>query len=68
MMIILLISVSIFNVSIISFVYFIFCMVLIHKAKETYSDRKNLVHLLKYYLLPFMLLDIALILAFQWPA
>ena len=62
--IILLVSISIFNVSLISFGYFILCMVLISQALDTYSDRKKLARILTYYVMTYMLIDVALILGF----
>lgn len=65
--IVFILSISIFNVTLISFGYFIFCMVMITKTKKAYSFRDGLKKLLKDYLMLYMILDILLVLVFQMP-
>jgi hypothetical protein len=56
--------ISVFNVSIISFGYFVFCMILISKTKQVYFDATNLTKIYKYYMLPYMIIDIGLTIIF----
>jgi hypothetical protein len=56
--------ISVFNVSIISFGYFVFCMVLISKTKNVYFDATKLMKFYKYYILPYMIMDIGLTMIF----
>jgi hypothetical protein len=56
--------ISVFNVSIISFGYFVFCMILISKTKQVYFDATNLIKFYKYYIIPYMIFDIGLTIIF----
>jgi hypothetical protein len=66
-MLICLVTVAIFNVSLISFIYFIFAVVVIQNSKR-FGFRGRLSKVLKYYLLPFMIFDIGLVLVFSFPS
>jgi hypothetical protein len=69
-MIAFLLAVSIFNGSLFSFGYFLACMILISDQKNLlveYESRTRMQKLLKYYLLPYLLLDIGLNLVYQIP-
>jgi hypothetical protein len=62
--IVFILSISIFNVSLISFGYFIFCMFMIANTKKAYSFRRGLMKNLKNFLIPYMLVDILSVLVF----
>ena len=62
-MITFLLIISIYNESLLSFGYFLFCMILINSQMNIltkYGSRKQMQKLLKYYLIPYLLLDIGL--------
>jgi hypothetical protein len=69
-MIAFLLAVSIFNGSLFSFGYFLASMILIADQKNLlteYETRERMQRLLKYYLMPYLLLDIGLNLVYQIP-
>jgi len=61
LMIILTLSVSIFSVTLFAFGYFVFCMVLIQDSQNIYNRKKGIIRILTKFMLPYMILDIALI-------
>lgn len=69
-MIAFLLAVSIFNGSLFSFGYFLASMILIYDQKNLlveYESRERMQRLLKYYLLPYLLLDIGCNLVYNIP-
>ena len=69
-MIAFLLAVSIFNGSLLSFGYFFSCMILIYwyvSLLTVENSRTKIINLLKYFLIPFLLLDIGLNLIYQIP-
>lgn len=62
-MISFLLAVSIFNGSLVSFGYFISCMILIYLYGSLLTDansRIKIINMLKYFLIPYILIDIGL--------
>ena len=69
-MICFLILISIFSRSLLSYGYFLACMALILTSRRFFEDTKSQnkqLKLLKYFLLPYLLMDILLQLIYQIP-
>lgn len=69
-MIAFLLAVSIFNGSLLSFGYFLSCMILIYEYGSLLTvarSRTRIIILLKYFLIPYLMLDVGLNLIYQIP-
>lgn len=60
-MIILTLAVSIFSVTLFAFGYFLCCMLIIQDSQNIYERKKGIMKILKNFMLPYMIFDMALI-------